>query len=296
MMQQDQERAVPAPAEAGHVLTRIRALQDSLTPSELAVARLISADTAAVLGLSVEVLAARAGVSTASVMRLCRSLGFSGFRELKLALALERRLLPAADTEQEIMPDDSPLQVARKVLAAEACALHETLDLIDEAALNQAVATLAGANRIELYGMGSSAPVVLDAYYRLMRLGLPVSSPPDSHMQSVSAALLKPGDAVLVVSHVGRTTGVLNAARRARAVGATVVALTSFLRSPLLDIAHIHLVTAVREASTRVEAMAARTAHLGLIDTLCVSLALRLQERAQDTLELTQQAIDEQRS
>jgi DNA-binding MurR/RpiR family transcriptional regulator len=294
-MQQDHQQALPAPAVPGSVLARIRALQDSLTPSELAVARLISADTTEILGLSVEVLAARAGVSTASVMRFCQSLGFSGFRELKLVLALDRRLPSAAGAEQEIMLDDSPLEVARKVLAAEARALHETLDLIDEAALCQAVTTLAGANRIELYGMGSSAPVVLDAYYRLMRLGLPVSSPPDSHMQSVSAALLKPGDAVLVVSHMGRTTGVLNAARRARMAGATVVALTSFLRSPLLDLAHIHLVTAVREASTRVEAMAARTAHLGLIDTLYVSLALRLQDRAQDTLELTQQAIDEQR-
>lgn len=279
----------------GAALARIRGLEGSLTPSERAVARLVLSQPDEVLSLSVEALAARAGVSTATVMRLCQSLGFSGFKEFKLTLALERGTTTAAVLQEEIRAEDTPVQVARKVLASEALALQETLDLLDERALERAVAALAGARSIEIYGMGSSAPVVVDAYYRFRRLGLRASTPPDSHMQVVTAALLGPGDVVLVISHTGRTREVVATARRASEAGATVIALTSFLRSPLLGHADIHLVTAVREATSRVEAMAARTAHLAIIDTLYVALALRLSERAQRALEQTQEAIDGQR-
>jgi RpiR family carbohydrate utilization transcriptional regulator len=280
---------------AGAVLARIRGLESSLTKSEGAVAQLVLTHTDEVVGMSVEALAERAGVSTATVMRLCQALGFSGFREFKIALAYEQGGARAPALEVQMRDGDTPAELLRKVVQSEVQALEETLDLIEASELEAAVSALAAAGRIDIYGMGSSTPVVVDAYYRFLRIGLNVSTPPDSHMQSVAAAVLRPGDVALIVSHTGRTQEVLTAARKAKEAGATVIALTSFFRSPLLQLADIDLVTAVRETTSRVEAMASRTAHLAVVDALYVALTMLRKEGSLDALARTQESIDSQR-
>jgi RpiR family carbohydrate utilization transcriptional regulator len=280
---------------AGAVLARIRGLESSLTKSEGAVAQLVLSQTDEVVGMSVEALAERAGVSTATVMRLCQALGFSGFREFKIALAYEQGGARTPALEVEMRDGDTAAELLRKVVQSEIQALEETLDLVEENELEAAVSALAGAGRIDIYGMGSSTPVVVDAYYRFLRIGLNVSTPPDSHMQSVAAAVLKPGDVALIVSHTGRTQEVLTAARKAKEAGATVIALTSFFRSPLLQVADIELVTAVRETTSRVEAMASRTAHLAVVDALYVALTMLRDEGSMEALARTQESIDSQR-
>jgi DNA-binding MurR/RpiR family transcriptional regulator len=276
------------------VLARIRTLQPSLTPSEASVAALALTRPGEVIRLGIEALAHRAGVSTATVLRFCQTLGFEGFKDFKIALALESGQPPAVLAE-EIRPGDTPGQIARKVFQADMQAIAQTLELLDERALNRAVDALDAARRIEVYGIGSSAPIAVDAYYRLLRIGLPVGVVTDSHMQAVSAALLRRGEAALIISHTGRTRETLSAAQNARDAGATVIALTSFQRSPITTIAHIVLVTASAETAFRVEAMASRIAHLSVVDALYVALATRRLEGALETLDRTGAIIEEKR-
>ena len=58
----------------------------------------------------------------------------------------------------------------------------------------------------------------------------------DAHQQLVSASTLGPGGVAFVISHVGRMPYTLEAARFARAQGATVVALTQ-PGTPLAEVA-----------------------------------------------------------
>jgi DNA-binding MurR/RpiR family transcriptional regulator len=87
----------------------------------------------------------------------------------------------------------------------------------------------------------------------------------------------------------------LSAAQNARGAGATVVALTSFQRSPITTVAHVVLVTASAETAFRVEAMASRIAHLSVVDALYVALATRRLEGALEALDRTGAIIEEKR-
>ncbi len=287
-------RSAERPTDSRAVLARVRALQPSLTPSEAAVATVVLAHPDRTIHMSIEALAVRAGISTATVLRFCRTLGFGGFRGFKIALAVERGPSPAALAE-EIRADDTPIEIARKVFRADMQAIAQTLELIDEHELSRAVESLAKARRIEVYGIASSAPIAVDAYYRFLRIGLPVGVVTDSHMQAVSASLLRKGDVALVVSHTGRTQETLTAAEKARAAGATVVALTSFLRSPITKVAHVVLATASSETAFRVEAMASRIAHLSVVDALYVALATRRRDAALATIRQTSAIIEGKR-
>ncbi len=288
-------RALESGSIRGHAVSaRIRSVQSSLSRSEGAVATFVLAESATALGMGIKAMARRTRVSTATVLRFCRTLGFAGYADFKIALAVEAGRSPAVLSE-DVRSEDTPMQIARKVLQADMQAIAHTLELLDETALNKAVGALRAARRIEIYGVGSSAPVAVDAYYRLLRIGFRVAVVTDSHMQAVSAALLQPGDVAFVISHTGRTRETLEAARNAREQGATVIALTSFLRAPIRAVANILLVTATAETAFRVEAMASRIAHLSLVDTLYVALATRSLEGALATLARTTAIIERRR-
>lgn len=278
----------------GAVLAALRGLLPSLTDAEAAVARTILRDPVTNAKVSIGQLASAAKVSTASVVRTARALGFEGFRDFRTALiadASRARNHIVSDVE----PGDSAIDIARKVFMADIDAIASTLELLDEDAFELAVTLLAGAERIEVYGIGSSAPVAVDAYYRLLRLGLRVAVITDSHMQAVSASLLGEADVALVFSHTGRTCETLTTTRIAREAGAKVVAVTSFLDSPLADLVDALLVVATAESAYRVEAMASRIAHLSIVDALYVALANRMTGGATDVLERSSQIIEEKR-
>ncbi len=275
-------------------LAALRGLLPSLTEAEAAVARVILRDPGASARASIGDLARSARVSTASVVRMARSLGFAGYRDFRMALIADVSREPNP-VMRDVEPGDSAIEVARKVFTADIDAIASTLELLDEDAFELAVTLLAQADRIEVYGIGSSAPVAVDAYYRLLRLGLTVGVVTDSHMQAVSASLLGAADVALVFSHTGRTSETLTTTRIAKGAGAKVVAVTSFFDSPLAGQVDALLVVATAESAYRVEAMASRIAHLSIVDALYVALANRMGDRAAQVLERSSRIIEEKR-
>lgn len=153
---------------------------------------------------------------------------------------------------------------------------------------------LLAASRIEFYGIGSSLPVAMDAYYRFSRIGIPATFVSDPHMQAVSAAQLPPGAVAFAVSHTGRTKETLDTLQKANGAGATCILLSSHSSTPLGRYADIELVTASRETAFRTEAVTSRIAHLSLIDALYVAVAMRRPE-AQATLARSDAIIAEHR-
>jgi DNA-binding MurR/RpiR family transcriptional regulator len=74
--------------------------------------------------------------------------------------------------------------------------------------------------------------------------------------------------------------------------GATTIALTSFPRSPLAEIADIVLLTANQAATTfRPDALSARHPQLVVLDLLYIAVAQRTHERAHDAFRITAQAV-----
>lgn len=282
-----------APLPAG-VQARSRASFRVLSNAEQRVARFVEASPRETIRLPIKRLAERIGVSEASIIRFCRSIGYHGLRDLKIALAAESAT-PYQVVNEEVQPSDSVMTIAQKVLNSDMHAITDAVAILDERSLERAVEALLVAPRTECYGIGSSMPVALDAYYRFVRIGLPATIVTDPHMQTVSAAQLPSGSVAFAVSHTGRTKETLNALRLAKGAGATCILLTSYAHTPIGRIADIEIVTGTRETAFRTEAMASRIAHLSVIDTLYVAVAMRRFTVALAALDRANGIIEEHR-
>lgn len=274
------------------VQARLRAAEHTLTETEQRVAQFIDKYPQEMIHLSVQSLAQRIQVSEATIVRCCRTLGYHGLRDLKLALAAQHAT-PLQRIHEDILPGDDASSVVRKVLQSDIQAIADTLAVLDDQLFARAVEVLSQARRIEFYGIGSSMPIVLDAYYRFARIGLPATVITDSAMQAVSASQLPPGSVAFAISHSGQTRETLSSMRWARERGATVILLSSHLGTPLCEFADIALITAARETAFRTASMTSRIAHLSVIDALYVALALRRPEAALAALERSAEVMAE---
>ena len=269
-----------------NVMTRIRVRHSSLGPSTRSIADYILENPRQVVGMSVTELAEATGASDGSVINLCRQLDLSGFQQLKLSLAQEV-VQPVQFIHEDLRPSDTTPTVCRKTFHAGIQALRDTLSILDADAVDEAVRIIRAAERVEIYGIGSSAPIAEDAQYRMLRIGIDAKVVVDSHIQAISASRTGPKVAVLTISHSGATHETLAATRLAKEAGAKTIIVTNFSSSPLQAYADVKLFTMARETKFRTEAMTSRIAQLCVLDALIAALALADYDRATDTLRKT---------
>ena len=280
------------------VLVRIRAVAPSLRPAQRRVADAVLRDPAGTAELPIGRLAQECATSVATVMRFCRSAGFQGYPELRLALARETGRESAGDgpvLSPDIGHDDSLADIVAKIAFSDAAAVQDTAATLDLGALAGAVDAVATARRIDVYGIGASGFVGQDLHQKLHRIGLLAFAWPDPHAALTSAALLDAGCVAIGISHTGSTIDTVDALRVARESGARTIAITNFVPSPLTAHADLVLTTAARETTFRSGAMASRIAQLAVIDCLFVGVAQRSYDQTTTALGRTYRAVRSRR-
>ncbi|GAB3210393.1 MurR/RpiR family transcriptional regulator [Marinactinospora thermotolerans] len=279
---------------------RIRSLLPSLAPAEQRVAQRIIDDPESVAASSITQLAKDCDTSEATVIRFCRTIDFTGYRELRLTLATEAGQARGArgdapEPAGDINPDDTLVTVVEKIAFTDARAVEETAAQLDIGVLHDVIKALARARRIDIYGVGASAFVAADFQQKLHRIGLVSYAWSDAHVMLTSAALLGQGDVAVGISHSGGTIDTIDALEQARQRGATTVAITNFPRSAISRTSDLILTTAARETTFRSGATASRLAQLTVIDCVFVGLAQTRYTDSRDALESTYHAVRKRR-
>jgi len=199
-LEESAQRSPVQPQE--NALARIRSQLPGLAASEARVGRWVLDHADKVIYLSMARVGEECEVSDTTVLRFCRSLGFHGFTDLKISLARDLAS-PTQSIQSEISVEDDPATVARAVFMSHIQALHDTIDVLDPAALTRAVELLRNARQILIVGVGTSGPIVRDMHNKLFRLGLNCSAETDSYLQLMKVALLGPEDLVVAISQSG---------------------------------------------------------------------------------------------
>jgi len=267
-------------AEQRGFLVSLRGQVSSLKRAERKVASLVLNNPEKIREMTVAEASTKSAVSEATVIRFCRTLGLKGYQDLKFRLAAELASPPSAPSEEEVLIGDSPEDALKKVFSFNIQTLSETMEVLDQKTIGKAVSILEKAQKILVIGVGTSAANVQDAHNKLFRLGLNSVAQPDAHLQMMEAALLTPHDAVLAISHSGRTRDPVETLAVAKKAGARTIAITSNPRAPITKHAEVVLLTSSRETAFRSEAMASRLAQMSIVDTLYTLIHMRNRKKA----------------
>lgn len=255
---------------------RIAALAPSLQPSERRVCEVVAADIAGAVELTAQGLADEAGTGRATVVRTAQALGYDGYPQLRVALALEvatleRRVHRAVGTVFGSVMSNVERFGDR---------LRHMTSGLNEPDVTEFIARLDAADRVLLAANGLSVPLSLDLALRLNSVGRPAEYLPDGLAQQIAASQLSPTSVCLAVSGSGANTTTLHVIAAAKAAGAQVLSLTSFAGSPVEQGSDIALVVPPVEGSFHGELVHTSRVSLALIaESLVDALALHRGEQ-----------------
>lgn len=207
----------------------INANMDQLTKTQKALGAFILEHLSECAFATLEEIAQQSGVSTASIIRFARKLGFTGFPELKEKIQEEFRdsVTTATKLERRIEMFSGSAQVLRELLEMEG---EQASRLItEELALNYAAAVqkLASVRELILYGEGASATLTYLLEFRFRRFGYRVTRINESGRYFFYAVLNLPRDGAAVVCGLGRPPRERQFfLRRAKKCGNTTILIT----------------------------------------------------------------------
>ncbi|MFN3698904.1 MAG: MurR/RpiR family transcriptional regulator [Dictyoglomus sp.] len=273
-----------------NILEKIKEKKEILRNSEEKVANYILTRWQEVLHLPITELAERIGVSEATIVRMCKKLGLRGFQELKIALATEK-VQPIKTVHQAVQEGDGLETILQKVFSANIRAMEATLNVLSVKELERAIDAISKARQLQIYGVGGSGPVALDAQHKFMKTGIPTVAYIDSHMMAMSASILEPQDVAIGISASGSSKDIVEALELAKNRGATTIGITHYAKTPLDRVLDIKLSVSSEETFYRTESTSARIAQLSIIDTLYIGVALKMLDKAIENLKLTREAI-----
>jgi DNA-binding MurR/RpiR family transcriptional regulator len=231
-----------------------------------------------IVDLPISRFAQETGVTETTIVRFCKGIGYSGYRELRLALVqsvgVAKGLQLGAGESSPEPGDGSMLSLAKKLVAINTDVLTRTPQLLDEQSLEQAVEALLKGTEVYLVGFGSSTPIALDLYQRLLRLGIRATICSDPHILTVITTNLEPGAVLFGVTYSGQSRDLVDALKAVKGREATRIVLTSNAGAAAARLADILLISAVPEMAAR-ETVATRISQLAIVDVLCTALIIR---------------------
>ncbi len=275
----------------------LKDLMPSLSPIEKRIAAYFEAHADQLTNTPILQVAQACDTSKSAVVRLCKHLGYSGYKEFLTVLSAELALRNRDRAHYaDLFPDSGIGNICAIVTRNSVSALENTLRLLDMEAMERATQAISAAPRVDFYGVGNSGVVAQDAEIKFRRIGFNAYAPADTHRQIISASTLHQGDVAMFFSYYGETKDILQAHGIAKRQGATTIAMTRYGKNTLSSKADIALQVASTESLARSGAMASRVVMLGVLDMLFTVISSRNYDRIRDVLERTASAVREKRN
>lgn len=202
-----------------------------LSKQEKAVANYILTNSESIQNMNIVTLSQLTYTSTATITRFVKKIGCDNFMDMKVKLVSHVPLDEMKNREND----------KTDLLDYYIHVIRRTEEITEKESLEKIVQMIMDADRIVVYGVGSSGLTAQEFAQRLIRMGLTASATTDSHMMLINSTVIKKGVLVLGISASGETKEVVASARVAIENGATSAAITSFPHSTLGQMVDVQL-------------------------------------------------------
>ena len=264
--------------------------QGDLTRSGRTVAEYLVQHAAEAQYLSISSLARECNVAEATVFRFCRSLGFEGYHEMRIALA-QANATGAMVNQRELDPEASPATLCEHASGLFMTAINGTQNALSPEAVDRAAKMLHEAHQVFCLGQGGSMLLANDLCARFAGISNKFRTAGDNHLQIMAAGLMTEADVVLFISYSGATRDMLETLRAAKTSGAKIILITHYEDSPGAKLADVVLLCGAQESPLDSGSIPIKVAVLYVGEVLLLRYILSDSEAAGKAQERTTEAL-----
>lgn len=210
------------------VLESIDECYERLFSAERKVADCIRKKPDEVILMNVSELAAASGASEATVVRMCKHIGYQGCYQMRLMLAGDIARNARNDSDED-MQISTVGQVFQQIIGN----MRYLSEGLDTAHLLECVKALKSSRLVYVIAVGNTIPVALDLSFRLNRFKVPAiaSTIMEHSLNHISQG--RPEDMVIAISKSGASKSVLQGVDMAKRIGMKVLSITAAGYCPL---------------------------------------------------------------
>lgn len=226
------------------VLETIRKHYDQVFLAERKVADFILNNPEKAVTLVVSELANYSGVSDATVIRLCKHIGFQGYQQLKIYLS---RDIGRKQVGGEYLADTTPSDTVEGVFHNIASDIIAICKGIRQEEMMACVQLIQSCGYVHLAAVGNSTTLANYMGFRLGRLGArcTYNMLPEQFLNHINLA--QPEDIVLAISQSGSSIQVVHAAKLAKEKNLKIIVIAAHEFSPLSKLADHLLLSGIDE-------------------------------------------------
>lgn len=286
------------PASIDHLLSnaaiteRIAKTYSVLTLAHRKAADYVLANPFRAATMTIDELAQAVGMSVATANRFAHALGFDGFPQFRAEMvkAFESTLAPVEKLRTELQREASSAQIFAASLEEDLDNIKSTLNQLNHAACEAAVAMILQAPRIFVLGFSTSAYLGSILAHRLDPCCPTVQRIADDAGPTQAARRmfkLNAEDVVIAISFPRYNKFTVELLALARERKATVLSITDSTASPLVPLSDLVLYAkSDRRLSANSEAAA-----LALIEALCGAVIHRAENSLRNAMDLTERLL-----
>lgn len=263
-----------------NILATTRFLLPSLTAAEKRVAEFVLASPREVAHMSLQKLSKRCESGEATVVRLCKTIGVSGYAEFKRLLGAQLLMPPMEEESLYFGGGRGMAEVIESVFKLNILNLRKTLEVAAAEEYENACRRIASSRKICFFAIGDAMFPCNYASLRFRRIGFDCYSDSDADIQVVNAGNMKAGDVAIAISHSGRTKQVVESMRIAKTKGASTICITKAGKSELTKYSDIVLYNVTTDSTVDKEVIARRVAEQAMLDVLYLGVLQKMESNS----------------
>lgn len=219
--------------------------------------------------LTINELAQRLFVSTATITRTSQKIGFSGYQELKYVLSNYHEKSYIEKQYQESHPHLNTTDYQKKLVEN----LNNTFELMNPEILSAIIKTILNAPHIEIFSVGSSATLGIDLSKKLLHLGIKNKMCLDWDDLYVTSKQLTSKDFAIFISQSGETIQLLEYANNLHENNVDFLTITANKESPLAKLATYTLIGKTEPYYVGSVDLSSRISLTTILDLLAIEIA-----------------------
>ncbi|MFD4820509.1 MurR/RpiR family transcriptional regulator [Peribacillus butanolivorans] len=222
---------------AENLIYGIECSMSKFTKTEEELAKYILQRPDEVSQLTISQIAKNLHISPATITRFCQKLAFSGFNEFRHEL---KRFVDLQNTPIS-MKNIKQVDYFAKLYQDHLGIIDNTFRIATYDDIQKAVSFLTQADKIHVYGIGSSGIAAQEFKSKFFRIGLHVEAVTDTHQAMMDAALSNQNSVVIGISISGATKEVIRAVKIAKKQGSLILVFTGDKNSELSQLGDLSL-------------------------------------------------------
>ncbi len=234
----------------------------------------LRANEDSIMDLSISQIAEGAGVSSPTVVRFCKSLGFEGLKDFKINFQAEAKR--TRQINEPITWESSEEEIKTLMKEKSLFSVQGLFSSSNMAAISKMVDAIVEAQNTDIIGMGGSSIIAEYLFKELLRYGKKVSLCNDPYMMIHNAGGRADGEVCIAVSCSGTNNDVLTVAINAKKNGKRLFSITNNEDSPLASISEAYVKSSTVTGFKDEGNSFSRLSQFAAVNMITLMTALRL--------------------